>query len=150
MIGCGESLIYNGTFIMGSNDDENYSEDGESPVRKVKISKNFWIDSCEVTNGQFLLYWSHMNEMNKNDVNNSNNNEFETKQTKQSKHTEAERYGWCMVFELALSKDRNCEDRIFAEIKLAVDKFIEQNLSLARSAEAPNIKNLLGFVYEKK
>jgi len=52
--------------------------------------------------------------------------------------------------ELALSKDRNCEDRIFAEIKLAVDKFIEQNLSLARSAEAPNIKNLLGFVYEKK
>jgi len=49
----------------------------------------------------------------------------------------------------ALRKNRNCEDGVFEEIKLAVDKSIEENLSLARAAEDPNLENLLGFVYEK-
>ena len=38
---------------MGSEDEENYVEDGESPVRKVRVD-GFWMDKCEVTNGQYL------------------------------------------------------------------------------------------------
>ena len=88
--GCGQVLINSGTFNMGSNDDENYIEDGESPIRSVTISKNYWIDSCEVTNGEFLLFWQEMNT--------NMNDKYET---------EAEKFGWSMVFELGLSDEIN-------------------------------------------
>ena len=50
----------------------------------------------------------------------------------------------------ALLKDRNCEDGVFEEVEVAVNKSISENLSLARAAEAPSTDNLLEFVYEKK
>lgn len=71
---------------MGSTDDENYQEDGESPTRKVRIKKGFWMDACEVTNGQFLDFWDKKRMENK---------------------TEAEKYGWTFVFELAVSDEIN-------------------------------------------
>ena len=57
-LGCGVVEVPSGKFFMGSENDENYQEDGESPYRKVKISKAFWMDVCEVTNGQFLQFWN--------------------------------------------------------------------------------------------
>ena len=56
--GCGIVKIPKGTFYMGSEQDENYEEDGEAPYRKIKISKPFYMDACEVTNGQFLQFWN--------------------------------------------------------------------------------------------
>lgn len=55
--GCGVVKIPAGKFYMGSEQDENYEEDGEAPYRKVKISKPFYMDACEVTNAQFLQFW---------------------------------------------------------------------------------------------
>ncbi|ETO31112.1 sulfatase-modifying factor 1 precursor [Reticulomyxa filosa] len=45
--GCGVVKIKNGVFWMGSEDDESYKDDGESPFRKIKISKDFYIDKCQ-------------------------------------------------------------------------------------------------------
>ena len=56
-MGCGVVKIPKGSFYMGSEHDENYEEDGEAPYRKVKISKKFYMDACEVTNAQFLEFW---------------------------------------------------------------------------------------------
>ena len=58
-MGCGVVEVPSGKFYMGSENDENYAEDGESPYRKVKISKSFWMDVCEVTNAQYLDFWSN-------------------------------------------------------------------------------------------
>jgi len=82
--GCGVTKINNGQFWMGSDDDESYKEDGEIPFRKVKISNDFYIDKCEVTNAQFLEFWQHKKEP-----------------------TEAEKYGWSFVFDLLVSKEVN-------------------------------------------
>ena len=59
--GCGIVQIPSGKFWMGSEHDENYEEDGEAPYRKIKISKSFWMDACEVTNAQFLKFWNNTN-----------------------------------------------------------------------------------------
>ena len=58
IFGCGVVKIPKGTFYMGSEHDENYEEDGEAPYRKIKISKSFYMDACEVTNAQFLQFWN--------------------------------------------------------------------------------------------
>lgn len=86
MFGCGVVYIPPGSFWMGSEDEERYDEDGESPIRRVKISKGFWMDSCEVTNGAFLEFWNKSNYKNK---------------------TEAEKYQWSFVFELLVSPEIN-------------------------------------------
>ena len=57
IFGCGVVKIPAGKFYMGSEQDENYEEDGEAPYRKVKISNSFYMDACEVTNAQFLQFW---------------------------------------------------------------------------------------------
>lgn len=95
MFGCGLTFIPNGKFIMGSIDNENYEEDGENQLRKIKIvnKKNkdlggFYMEKCEITNGQFLQFWD---ENKKNDYS----------------QTEAERYEWSFVFELLVSKELN-------------------------------------------
>lgn len=81
---------------MGSEDDENYAEDGEIPIRKIKISKDFYMDACEVTNAQFLEFWAHP-------------------QTSMQGQTEAEKYEWSFVFELLVSK--NVNDQILSAVK---------------------------------
>merc|ERR1719150_2291951 len=86
--GCGAVKIPSGVFYMGSEHDENYEEDGEAPYRKIKISKPFWMDACEVTNLQFLEFWNV---------------------TKMKGKTEAEKYGWSFVFELLVSEEVNKE-----------------------------------------
>eukprot|EP00485_Elphidium_margaritaceum_P012696 CAMPEP_0202708028 /NCGR_PEP_ID=MMETSP1385-20130828/20285_1 /ASSEMBLY_ACC=CAM_ASM_000861 /TAXON_ID=933848 /ORGANISM="Elphidium margaritaceum" /LENGTH=498 /DNA_ID=CAMNT_0049366897 /DNA_START=37 /DNA_END=1533 /DNA_ORIENTATION=- len=86
--GCGVVEIPKGKFFMGSEDDENYAEDGESPYRKIKISHSFYMDACEVTNGQFLRFWE---------------------ERKLKGKTEAEKYGWSFVFELLISPEVNKE-----------------------------------------
>eukprot|EP01084_Bolivina_argentea_P018353 34169_1 len=82
--GCGIVKIPSGKFFMGSEKDDNYAEDGEAPYRKIKISKSFYMDACEVTNGQFLKFWNATNFRGK---------------------TEAEKYGWSFVFELFVSQE---------------------------------------------
>jgi len=86
IFGCGVVYIPEGNFWMGSEDEEKYDEDGEAPIRRVKISKGFWMDSCEVTNGAFLAFWNKLNYQNK---------------------TEAEKYQWSFVFELLVSSEIN-------------------------------------------
>src|SRR5689334_14023495 len=49
--------IPGGAFLMGTNDPEGYKEDGEGPVRKVKVNP-FYIDACTVTNSQFEEFTS--------------------------------------------------------------------------------------------
>ena len=44
-----------GSFMMGQNQGEESDWD-ENPVRKVTISKQFFISSCEVTNAQYELF----------------------------------------------------------------------------------------------
>ncbi len=71
-----------GRFLMGTDTDEGFPQDGEGPVREV-ILRPFWIDSTTVTNrlfGQFVEATGY--------------------------RTEAERFGWSFVFWLHLPKAR--------------------------------------------
>jgi formylglycine-generating enzyme len=45
-------LLSGGPFAMGAEDAWAYPDDGEGPVREVRIG-NFWIDPCAVSNAQF-------------------------------------------------------------------------------------------------
>lgn len=63
------------SFLMGTDDDVGFPEDGEGPVREVKLDM-FYIDKHAVTNAEFLAFVR------------------ETGYT-----TDAERYGWSFVFE---------------------------------------------------
>ena len=63
---------------------------------KVRKSNTFYMDSCEVTNGQFFDYW----------VTN-----------KQQGLTEAEKYAWTFVFTLFVSTELN--DKIKSAVKQA-------------------------------
>ena len=42
-------LLEGGAFLMGSEDRLAYPDDGEGPVRRVRLDP-FWIDACAVTN----------------------------------------------------------------------------------------------------
>jgi formylglycine-generating enzyme len=63
-----------GIFLMGAEDGKGFKEDGEGPVRKVRLNP-YWIDRCAVTNDEFARFAN------------------ETGYT-----TEAERFGWSFVF----------------------------------------------------
>ena len=63
-----------GTFLMGTDDDEGFPEDGEGPVREVTINP-FYIDSTHVTNADFGKFINATGYI-----------------------TEAEQFGWSFVF----------------------------------------------------
>ena len=69
-------LIPGGEFRMGGADPDAFPEDGEGPVRTVRVSP-FWIDRYAVTNRQFAAFVKATGYV-----------------------TEAERYGWSFVFHL--------------------------------------------------
>ncbi len=48
----GMVLLGGGSFAMGAEDAWAYPDDGEGPVRDVRIG-SFWIDACAVSNAQF-------------------------------------------------------------------------------------------------
>ncbi|MEN1967872.1 formylglycine-generating enzyme family protein [Lentibacillus sp. N15] len=76
-----DNMIYlsGGQFMMGTNEKEAFPDDGEGPVRKVKVDP-FYMDRCTVTNAEF------------------------TKFVKATEYkTEAEQFGWSFVFYQFLS-----------------------------------------------
>lgn len=72
-------LIKGGEFLMGTNDAEGFLQDGEGPVRKVKVD-SFYIDKYAVTNESFEKFVKETNYK-----------------------TEAEQFGWSFVFHLLLT-----------------------------------------------
>jgi len=77
--------IGGGRFLMGSDSDVGFPEDGEGPVRQVTVDP-FYVDRHAVTNAEFLEFVQ------------------ETGYT-----TDAERFGWSFVFEsFCNDADRDC------------------------------------------
>lgn len=78
-----DGMIYlpGGTFLMGTDDQEGFPQDGEGPVRPVTIDP-FYIDPCAVSNAEFSAF-------------------VEATGYK----TEAERFGWSFVFHLFVSQE---------------------------------------------
>ena len=70
-----------GRFLMGSEDALAYPEDGEGPVRAVKLDP-FWIDTTVVSNERFTAFVSATGHV-----------------------TDAERFGWSFVFAGLLPDD---------------------------------------------
>lgn len=66
------------TFLMGTDYAKGFSQDGEGPIRKVRLD-GFWIDAFAVTNAQFEEFVEYSGYV-----------------------TDAERYGWSFVFHLFL------------------------------------------------
>ena len=77
----GMVLLSGGPFAMGAEDSWAYPDDGEGPVREVRIG-SFWIDVCAVSNAQFTQFVES------------------TRFT-----TEAERFEWSFVFAGVLPDD---------------------------------------------
>jgi sulfatase modifying factor 1 len=77
-IGPGEAdgmvLLSGGEFLMGSDDPQGYSADGEGPIRRVRLDP-FWICRTAVSNSEFDAFVSATGYL-----------------------TEAEKYGWSFVF----------------------------------------------------
>jgi formylglycine-generating enzyme required for sulfatase activity len=71
-----------GEFLMGTDDEEGFKEDGEGPVRKVFVSP-FAIDRFAVTNAQFKEF-------------------VDDTQYK----TDGEKFGWSYVFHLFVNKEQ--------------------------------------------
>lgn len=71
-----EPMVYvpGGEFLMGTNDSEGFTNDGEGPVRKILV-KPFYVDPCTVTNSTFQQFVNATGYV-----------------------TEAERCGWSFVF----------------------------------------------------
>lgn len=65
-----------GPFLMGTESDEGFPQDGEGPVREVTLDP-FWIDRYPVTNAQFAEFVNKTGYV-----------------------TESERFGWSFVFHL--------------------------------------------------
>jgi sulfatase modifying factor 1 len=78
-----ESMLYmaGGEYLMGTDDQEGFPQDGEGPVRAVTVSP-FYIDPCTVTNKQFAEF---------------------VRET--GYKTEAEVFGWSFVFHLFVSQE---------------------------------------------
>ena len=74
--------LQGGRFLMGTDSDEGFPQDGEGPVREVTL-RPFWIDSTTVTNRLFQQFVEATGY-----------------------RTEAERFGWSFVFWLHLPKAR--------------------------------------------
>ena len=75
-----------GKFLMGTNDEEGFPEDGEGPVREITLDP-FYIDETTVTNFQFAEFIKATGYI-----------------------TEAERYGWSFVFYGLLSEEDQKRD----------------------------------------
>jgi formylglycine-generating enzyme required for sulfatase activity len=67
-------MVPAGEFLMGTNSREGYPDDGEGPVRRVRV-RAFWIDSTSVSNAEFAEFVANTGYV-----------------------TEAERFGWSFVF----------------------------------------------------
>jgi formylglycine-generating enzyme len=74
-----------GTFLMGTDTDEGFPQDGEGPVREVSLSP-FYIDSYPVTNDQFVEFARATGY-----------------------RTEAERFDWSFVFQGHIPAERYAE-----------------------------------------
>jgi formylglycine-generating enzyme required for sulfatase activity len=74
-----------GPFLMGTEDDEGFPQDGEGPIRRVNLDP-FYIDVCPVTNSQFLEF---------------------TRAT--GYRTDAEKFGWSFVFQGHIAPERYAE-----------------------------------------
>jgi formylglycine-generating enzyme len=81
--GRADSMLYlpGGTFLMGTNDEEGFPEDGEGPVREVEV-KPFYISPYAVSNREFAAFIAQTGY-----------------------RTETEKFGWSFVFHLLLSED---------------------------------------------
>lgn len=75
-----------GTFLMGTDTDEGFPEDGEGPVREVQVD-SFWIDKTTVTNAEFAKFIRATGYK-----------------------TDAEQYGWSFVFQKFLPKKLKKKD----------------------------------------
>lgn len=69
-----------GEFLMGTDSEVGYPDDGEGPVRKVKVN-SFFIDCYTVTNKDFQAFIDDTGYI-----------------------TDAEKYGWSFVFHLLISE----------------------------------------------
>lgn len=69
-----------GSFLMGTDSDEAWKDDGEGPVREVAL-RPFYIDACAVSNAQFEKFVEATHYV-----------------------TDAERFGWSFVFRGHLPK----------------------------------------------
>lgn len=74
-----------GAFLMGTDYDKGFPQDGEGPVRKVTLSP-FQIDACAVTNEEFAAFVNATGY-----------------------RTEAERFGWSFVFWAHIPAERRAE-----------------------------------------
>ncbi|MGN6543194.1 MAG: formylglycine-generating enzyme family protein [Ginsengibacter sp.] len=72
--------VKGGNFLMGTNDEDGFPQDGEGPVREVTVD-SFFIDATTVTNQQFAEFISATGYT-----------------------TDAERFGWSFVFYALLSE----------------------------------------------
>ena len=77
----GMVLLPGGDFLMGTDSREGYPDDGEGPVRKVRLNP-FWIDATAVSNARFAAFVDATGY-----------------------RTEAERFGWSFVFAGLLPDD---------------------------------------------
>lgn len=75
-----------GSFLMGTDTDEGFPDDGEGPVREVQVD-SFWIDATAVTNADFAEFVRATGYK-----------------------TDAERYNWSFVFENFLPKKLQKQD----------------------------------------
>ncbi len=76
------ALLDGGRFLMGTESDEGFPQDGEGPIREVTLDP-FWIDRYPVTNAQFQEFVSATGYV-----------------------TESERFGWSFVFHLHIPPER--------------------------------------------
>ena len=74
-----------GAFLMGTEDDEGFPQDGEGPIRQVTLDP-FYMDVCPVTNAQFLEFTSATGY-----------------------RTDAEKFGWSFVFQGHIPPARHTE-----------------------------------------
>lgn len=72
----GMIFIQGAEFLMGTDDNEGFPNDGEGPVRSVKVD-SFYIDACAVSNAEFKKFADATGYV-----------------------TEAEHFGWSYVFHL--------------------------------------------------
>jgi len=82
-----EGMIYlpGGQFLMGTDDQEGFPQDGEGPVRPVTVDP-FYIDPCAVSNEEFSRFVAETGYK-----------------------TEAEQFGWSFVFHLFISEQTKAD-----------------------------------------
>ena len=81
LAGAEMTLLDGGEFLMGNAGSYAYPDDGEGPVRRVRLDA-FWIASCAVSNADFARFVEDSGHV-----------------------TEAERFGWSFVFAGLLPDD---------------------------------------------